>query len=146
MNYFVVIAALAATCLAQSIDIGAPAANSTVSPGQSITVEVDKPDSLTGSTEVALVLSMASCPADGCTDPSYDPSGDLGQILYNGPYNPQFHPETDPGKPPYQNFSVEVPTTFTSGENIALIATHLDLVGVGLSPLLEVIFVPLTIV
>ena len=150
MKFLAVVAALAATCYAQSIFITAPAANSTVSPGQSLIVEVDKPvrltfsmmqarlthptqDALTGSTEVALVLSMAPCPSNGCTDPSYDPSGDLGDILYNGPYDPEFH-NGMPGvlnKPPYQNLTIEVPTSFTSGEQIALIATHLNLIGVS---------------
>lgn len=43
MKYFAVVAALATTCLAQTIAISAPAANSTVSAGQSITVQVDEP-------------------------------------------------------------------------------------------------------
>ncbi|EKM52099.1 uncharacterized protein PHACADRAFT_165414 [Phanerochaete carnosa HHB-10118-sp] len=146
MKYFAVITALAATCLAQNIVINIPAANSTVSPGQWVTVEVDKPGAQSPSTEVALVLSMAPCPSVGCTDPSYNPSNQLGQILYNGPYNPQYHPETGVGKPQYQNFSIEVPTSFTSGENIALIATHINLIGAGPEPALQVLFVPLTVV
>ncbi|EKM60344.1 uncharacterized protein PHACADRAFT_23720 [Phanerochaete carnosa HHB-10118-sp] len=144
MKYFTVVAALAATGLAQSIVISTPAANSTVSAGQPITVEVDKQNTLTGSIEVALVLSIVPCPADGCTDPSYNPSDDLGQIFYNGAYNPQSQPGA-PQKPPHQNFTVQVPTSFTSGENVALIATHLNLVGAGPEPVLQVLFVPLTV-
>ncbi|EKM52118.1 uncharacterized protein PHACADRAFT_262599, partial [Phanerochaete carnosa HHB-10118-sp] len=144
MKYFAVVAALAATCFAQNIAIGFPAANSTVSPGQSMTVQVNKPDSLTGSTEVGLVLSMASCPADGCTSPSYDPSDILGQILFNGLWDPEFQPGATQ-LPPHQNFTVEVPPSFTSGENVALIATHLVLVGAGPEAILQTTFVPLTV-
>ncbi|GJE93123.1 hypothetical protein PsYK624_092820 [Phanerochaete sordida] len=146
MKYFAVLAALIATTLAQGISIATPAANSTVYPGQWITVEVDKPNSLTGSAEVALVLSMARCPSAGCTDPSYDPAGALGDILYNGPYDPQYHAEAGIGKPPHQNFSVPVPTSFAAGDKVALIATHLNLVEAGPHTNLETKFVPLTVV
>ena len=75
---------------------------------------------------------MARCPDIGCTSPEYNPSNILGSILYNGPYNPQYHPE-DPNREnsQYQNFSVEVPPTFTAGEQVALIGTHLNLIGVS---------------
>lgn len=87
---------------------------------------------MTGSEEVALVLSMAACNPSCTADPNYNPANLLGSILYNGPYNPQPHPEDTSGwKPFYQNFSIEVPTGFTSGEQVALIATHLNLVGVS---------------
>ena len=88
-------------------------------------------DTLTGSEEVALVLSMAACPEASCTSPQYNPSDILGQILYNGPYDPK-EDASLAWKPPHQNFTVTVPTSFSSGENVALIATHLSLVGVSL--------------
>ncbi|KIP06184.1 hypothetical protein PHLGIDRAFT_36040 [Phlebiopsis gigantea 11061_1 CR5-6] len=147
MKVFAVLASLVAACLAQNVAISAPPGNSTIFPGEWITVEVDKPNALSPSTEVALVLSIARCPAYGCTSPQYDPSSILGNILYNGPYNPQYHPE-DPikGKPQYQNFSVEIPPTLTAGEQVALIGTHLNLIGAGPEPYLQVLFVPLTVV
>ena len=43
MKYFAVLAALATTAFAQGISINAPTANSGVSPGQSLTVEIQKP-------------------------------------------------------------------------------------------------------
>lgn len=43
MKYFATLAALATTALAQGVFIGAPAANSSVYPGQWITVEVEQP-------------------------------------------------------------------------------------------------------
>ena len=88
-------------------------------------------DTLTGSEEVALVLSMAACPQGSCTSPQYNPSEILGQILYNGPYNPQPHPEAGLSKPPHQNFSIPVPTSLAPGDTVSLIATHFNLVGVS---------------
>ncbi|PSR94659.1 hypothetical protein PHLCEN_2v4391 [Hermanssonia centrifuga] len=166
MQSFFVLVCFVAACLGQSINIAAPLINSTVSAGQNITVEIDRPvcigipvvrcsgtDSvlelqrtLSASEEVALVLSMVSC-SPSCTDPSYDPSSSLGDILYNGLFDPEDHPVTPPDhKPPYQNFTVQVPTSFTSGEEIALIATHFTLVGAGPQPIVEVKFLPLEIV
>ncbi|THG99193.1 hypothetical protein EW026_g3107 [Hermanssonia centrifuga] len=146
MQSFFVLVCFVAACLGQSINIAAPLINSTVSAGQNITVEIDRPRTLSASEEVALVLSMVSC-SPSCTDPSYDPSSSLGDILYNGLFDPEDHPVTPPDhKPPYQNFTVQVPTWFTSGEKIALIATHFTLVGAGPQPIVEVKFLPLEIV
>lgn len=150
MKLFAVLGSLAAACYAQNVAIGSPLGNSTVYPGQYINVEVLKPvsrhmldclfvlsrfvrpqNSLSSSTEVAVVVSMAPCPSDGCTSTSYNPANFLGQILYNGPYNPQPHPEDQPFyRPPYQNFTLPVPTSFTPGEKVAVIVTHFSLIGV----------------
>lgn len=46
MKTFAVLASLVAACYAQSAFIGAPVANSTVTAGQNITVEIDKPVSM----------------------------------------------------------------------------------------------------
>lgn len=46
MKTFAVLASLVAACYAQSAFIGAPVANSTVTAGQNITVEIDKPVSI----------------------------------------------------------------------------------------------------
>ena len=43
MKFFAVALALAASAAAQNIFVSVPAANSTVFPGQQLTVEVDKP-------------------------------------------------------------------------------------------------------
>ncbi|KAH9920444.1 uncharacterized protein B0H18DRAFT_881086 [Fomitopsis serialis] len=131
-------ASLIALASAQGIDIGAPLAGSTISPGQNITVEVDRPNSLTGSEEVAIVISMVPCETSTCNSPNQDLSSELGYVLYNGPYSPQYDSITPPDhKPPYQNFSVQVPSWYTSGEHIALAVTHVSLVGAGPWVLLE---------
>ncbi|GJE91612.1 hypothetical protein PsYK624_077620 [Phanerochaete sordida] len=140
MKYTAVIAAFAATALAQGINIAAPAPNSSVFPGQFITVEVDRPTPLSSLAEVALVLSMERCSSNGCS------SNVLGQILYNGPYNPQHHPEAGVGKPPHQNFSIPVPTSLAPGDTVSLIATHFDLIGAGPSPNIDTRFIPLNVV
>lgn len=140
MKYLAVLAACAATVLAQGINIAAPAPNSSVYPGQWITVEIDKENFIQSSTEVGLVLSMAPCPTTGCS------ANVLGSILYNGPYNPQPHPEPAGGKPHYQNFSVPVPTWFSPGETVSLIATRFYLIGAGPVPTYDTRFEPLNIV
>ncbi|KAJ7723304.1 hypothetical protein DFH07DRAFT_783623 [Mycena maculata] len=138
MKFFtslLVSAMLTTATLAQSIDIGAPASGATVPAGSNITVEVDKPDTLTGSTEVAIVIGLLSCVGlpDGCPSPA----DDIGDVLYNGPYNPQFQ-EATPGKPPYQNFSVAIPGSVPSGP-AQLSVVHLSLVGLGPMPFFQIV-------
>lgn len=87
---------------------------------------------MTPSDDVAIVISITACPSTGCDDPSFDISQDLGGILYQGPYNAQYDSSRGAdGKPPHQNFTVQVPTYFTSGEEVALAVVHLALVEVG---------------
>lgn len=143
---------LAAAAFAQSVDIGAPASGTTVKAGSNITVEVDRPvsrtnqilnktsyivhrphtvpqNTLTGSTEVAVVIGFLSCVgfSTGICPP---PSEIIGSILYNGPYDPQFHTNVTPTKPPYQNFTVTIPKTAEAGP-AQLSVTHFSLVGVS---------------
>ncbi|GJE91552.1 hypothetical protein PsYK624_077020 [Phanerochaete sordida] len=137
MKYILALAAFAASALAQGISIASPASGSSVYPGQYITVEIDKPNFIDAEVDVAIVLSMAPCPSNGCS------AGALGDILYKGPFNPQ--PEQ--GKPePHENFSVETPTWFTPGNQVALIATYFDLVGAGPDPNIVQQFMPLNVV
>ncbi|KAJ7694857.1 hypothetical protein B0H17DRAFT_931470 [Mycena rosella] len=125
---------LATTAFAQSIAIGAPVDGSSVKAGSNITVEVDRPDTLTGSTEVAIVIGFLSCvpfPA-GCPSPS----DIIGNILYNGPYDPEFHTNVSVSKPPHQNFTVTIPANARTGP-AQLSVTHFSLVGAGPFPFLE---------
>ncbi|KII83245.1 hypothetical protein PLICRDRAFT_180650 [Plicaturopsis crispa FD-325 SS-3] len=122
----------AASALAQSIQIGAPAAGTSVSPGSSLVVEVDRPNSLTGSQEVAIVIALDSCSSSGGCRP---PSDVLGNILYSGGFNPEYSTPAD-GKPPHQNFTVQIPSGAQSGTNL-LTVTHFSLVGAGPYPLFE---------
>ncbi|KAH9841939.1 uncharacterized protein C8Q71DRAFT_355764 [Rhodofomes roseus] len=134
-------ASLVALTFAQGIDIGAPLAGSAILPGQNLTVEVDRPNSLTGSEEVAIVISIVPCETSTCNSPTEDIStnlGPLGVILYNGPYNPQYDSVSPPDhKPPHQNFTVQVPSWYRSGDSVALAVTHISLVSAGPWVLLE---------
>ncbi|KII83237.1 hypothetical protein PLICRDRAFT_127414 [Plicaturopsis crispa FD-325 SS-3] len=122
---------LAASALAQSIEIGAPPAGTIAARGSTLTIEVDRPNSLTGSQEIALVIALEPC-STGCRPPS----SALGSILYSGAYNPEYSATPADGKPPHQNFTVQIPSGTQLGTNL-LTVTHFSLVGAGPYPLLE---------
>ncbi|EPQ52422.1 hypothetical protein GLOTRDRAFT_140188 [Gloeophyllum trabeum ATCC 11539] len=126
----------------QSVAIGYPPAGTTVAPGSNFTVQVDKPNSLTGSTDVSLIIALHACTTNAsgalaCTSPAEE----MGTILYSGPYAPQYTNASGTGeKPPHQNFSVAVPATGFDG--VALLSVgHVALVGAGNSPMFEVVYV-----
>ncbi|KAI0260654.1 hypothetical protein BC834DRAFT_533665 [Gloeopeniophorella convolvens] len=131
---FFVLASLAAGALAQSINIGYPADGATITPGSALTVQVNRPNSLTGSQEVAIVISLLECPSVPCPAPS----DRLGSTLYAGGYNPQYPTAPSPQDEPQQNFTVTVPSSFSSGGTAQLSVTHLSLVGAGPFPLIEI--------
>ncbi|CCM04903.1 uncharacterized protein FIBRA_07099 [Fibroporia radiculosa] len=153
MKFLAVIASLAATCLAQGITIQT-STNGTVYPGQNFTVEVTKPArafllvEATPSVEVAIVIGLVQCPDQNCNSSGFNISQDIGYTLYYGPYNPQYDSIVPPDhKPPYQNFTVQVPTQFGSGDEVALSVTRLALaeMAAGSSIWLEIPWVPLTV-
>ena len=132
----------ATAAFAQSATIGLPAYNQTVSPGQDLIVQVQRPvclslcfptgnrlrffgsqNSLTGSEEVAVVIGVQSCPNRPCTPPS----DFMGTILYNGQFDPQYH---EVYLPPYQNITVQVPSSIPEGTALIGVA-HVTLVGVS---------------
>ncbi|KAJ7723303.1 hypothetical protein DFH07DRAFT_759603 [Mycena maculata] len=128
----VVLSCMAVGALSQGIRIGAPLNGTTVKPGSQIIVEVDKPDTLTGSTELALVIGFLNCFSDPCPSPM----DRIGDILYNGSYRPQFHTNTGIWKLPYQNFTVTVPESASCGD-AQLSVIHFSLVGAGPFPFLQ---------
>ncbi|KAF9816039.1 hypothetical protein IEO21_04214 [Rhodonia placenta] len=125
-----VLGALAASALAQNIAIGAPVALDPIPAGTNLTVQVNRPDSLTGSTEVGIAIALKSCAGytNGCAD--IDITQALGDVLYVGGYDPEFRAG---GWYPYQNFTVQVPAGFSTGQAI-LSVTQLSLVGAGPFP------------
>ncbi|OBZ66816.1 hypothetical protein A0H81_13332 [Grifola frondosa] len=134
------LACFTASALAQRIAIGAPARFSTVARGSNITVEVDKPNALTGSKDIAIVIGLVSCNGHEKNEcASFDVTQVVGQILYSGPYKPQYETQQPgvPFKPPYQNFTVQVPATFQKGQ-ASLSVSHFSLVGAGPYPFLDV--------
>ncbi|KAG1759275.1 hypothetical protein EDD22DRAFT_906736 [Suillus occidentalis] len=124
-----------------SAAIGYPPQGLSVSPGSSLTVQVERPvslrhavmpcslinaflqNSLTGSEEVAVVIGIQSCPGTPCIAPA----DYMGQILYNGPFSPQYH---ETYNPPYENFTVQIPSSIASGTALLGVA-HVTLVGVS---------------
>ncbi|KAI0712905.1 hypothetical protein C8Q72DRAFT_220600 [Fomitopsis betulina] len=130
----IVCSALALAAVAQNINIALPAALTTVNAGDNITVQVEKPNSLTGSTEVGIAISLKSCNGftGGCD--AVDISEVLGRTLLISQWAPTYH---EGGWYPYFNFSVTIPAGFQSGDAI-LSATHLVLVGAGPFPYTQV--------
>ncbi|KAG6809480.1 hypothetical protein H0H92_016087 [Tricholoma furcatifolium] len=114
------------TVYAQGALIGYPPSGTTVSAGSNITVEIDRPNSLSSSTEVAVVIGLISCP----TSPCRPVTDGVGTVLYNGPYHPAL-PPAGSGKPPHQNFTVTVPSDFPTG-TAQLGVVHVTLIGVRL--------------
>ena len=79
-----------------------------------------------------MVISMLQCAPNAACDP---PSEILGNILYVGPFDPEFPSVfTPPFDQPQQNFSVQVPSYFQSGNQVQLAVTLLTLIGVSGSP------------
>ena len=78
-----------------------------------------------------MVISMLQCTTNaGCPPPSEI----LGNILYVGPFDPEFPSVfTPPNDQPQQNFSVQVPSNFQSGNQVQLAVTLLTLIGVSSS-------------
>jgi hypothetical protein len=140
---FVTFASLAVCAFAQSINIGYPFPNKQIKPGQHLTVQVNRPDTLTGSQEVAIVISLLECPQNS-TCP--DPSDELGSTLYSGPYNPQFPTFSTPNDEPQQNFTVIVPSDFVPNRTAQLAVTHLSLVGAGPFGLYQIVNLTLNVV
>ncbi|KAG1827630.1 uncharacterized protein BJ212DRAFT_65931 [Suillus subaureus] len=112
---------------AQQVVIMSPLAGTSVSPGKNITVTIGKPDSLSASEEVAVVIAIRSCARDLCA-PQVEA---LGDILYNGPFNPRTN-----SNQPTQDFNIRIPQS-TSNGNALLTVTHFALIGAGPRPWME---------
>ncbi|GJE93122.1 hypothetical protein PsYK624_092810 [Phanerochaete sordida] len=146
MKFFAAVAALATAAFAQNITIASPSSGTSVHAGEQLLVDVAKPNSQTSSQEIVLLLSLVHCATEGCAD-TFDPSaGAVGQILYQGAYSPQYHSEAEVYGAPYQNFTVTMPSSLSPGDQVALIATHLSLVGAGQYTNLQNTYVALNVV
>ncbi|KAH7929596.1 hypothetical protein BV22DRAFT_974682, partial [Leucogyrophana mollusca] len=135
---------LSGAALAQNVYIAAPPDGTTVSPGSDVVIDIQRPNSLSASEEVAVVIAIQSCATGPCTPPSES----LGMILYNGRYNPQV--PSQPSGPnagfqqPSQNFTVQIPSSMRNGSAL-LTVTHLALIGAGPAPWMEYKNVSLTV-
>ncbi|KAF8075233.1 hypothetical protein FPV67DRAFT_1446175 [Lyophyllum atratum] len=144
MKFFTTLAALStflAAASAQSIAIGFPADGVSVQAGSKVVVEIDRPNSLSGSTEVAIVIGLQSC----ATSPCRPVTDGMGTVLYNGGYKPQYQQNAPGHKPPHQNFTVLIPSNTAKGK-AQLGVTHVSLIGAGLAPFLETRNITLNVV
>nr|GAT49293.1 predicted protein [Mycena chlorophos] len=124
----------------QATSVGAPAAGTNIRLGKKFTVQIDRPNSIEGGTEVGLAIALAACPGGTCPDPS----GQLGYVLYAG----QFSPTTHPMAQIYENFSVTAPSAdagLTTGP-AQLAVVRLWLAGAGPAPDVETHTVALNMV
>ncbi|RPD62829.1 hypothetical protein L227DRAFT_562089 [Lentinus tigrinus ALCF2SS1-6] len=131
--------AFIASALAQRIAVGAPAEWTNVQPGQNVTVRVDKPNSLSGSQDIAIAIGLWPCGSTACSN--IDVQEVLGDVVYSGPYTPQL---VSPGLPPFQNFTVTVPEHFQP-QQVSLSVAHFALIGAGSMPFMEVANITLII-
>ncbi|KAI1832367.1 hypothetical protein CBS147337_6625 [Penicillium roqueforti] len=124
MHFTFSLAALAGLAVAQKAVIGLPTADQTVAPGSDIIIQVQRPNSLTGSEEMAVAIGIVSCPSENC-----QPANNImGSIFYNRLFDPVSH---ETYLPPYQNFTVTVPSSFAAGQAQVNVA-HTALIGVTL--------------
>ncbi|KAI0632497.1 hypothetical protein C8Q77DRAFT_1218845 [Trametes polyzona] len=129
MKLLVVLSALTSLAAAQMAVIRAPPAKSTFAPGDKFIVDVDRPDTLTGSQEVSVAIGLLPCAgrAPPGTCDGIDTTEQIGIALYAGSYTPQLRPG---GSDLFENFTVSVPSDFPSGP-AALSVAHFSLVGVS---------------
>ncbi|KAJ5104533.1 hypothetical protein NUU61_001880 [Penicillium alfredii] len=121
--------ALFGIALAQNAHIGLPTTGQKLSRGDDVTVQVQRPNTLSPSQEMAVAIGIASCGKKGCNVAS----DVLGTVVYNGKFKPEYH---ESGLPPYQNFTVKVPDSLAQGRAQVNVA-HATLVGAGPQPYLE---------
>ncbi|KIK59514.1 hypothetical protein GYMLUDRAFT_669875 [Collybiopsis luxurians FD-317 M1] len=130
LTLFSLLAVAITSVAAQGAKVGAPADMTEITAGSSFTAMIERPLTLTGSTEVAVVIGLLSCDTRACPGPS----GSLGTVLYQGPFNPQL--SDDHRLPPHQNFTLAVLPDFEKGQAQFGVA-HFTLVGASVWPLLD---------
>lgn len=119
----------AGTAAAQGLTIQNPPEGANVKAGQNLTIQVIKNGDIESSIEAGFVIGFLPCPV--ATNPSGCSPAELGSILFNGPYNPEVHGVG----PPFQNFTVTIPSDASAGAAQIAIARFF-LIGAGPSPTL----------
>ncbi|KAI9371154.1 hypothetical protein BJX61DRAFT_543951 [Aspergillus egyptiacus] len=137
MKTFAILASLAATALGQNVFVHLPEGPKLPAGGK-VTVQVQRPNSLTGSDEMGIAIGIQSC----ATGPCYDAEQTLGSALYNGPFKPAYHEYYNP---PYENFTVTIPESTAKGKAVVGVA-HAALVGASNWPFFEVVNATATVV
>ncbi|KAJ5543898.1 hypothetical protein N7494_005177 [Penicillium frequentans] len=95
MRFIFFLVAFAGLAMAQNSVIGLPTA--------------DQANSLTSSQEMAVATGLVSCPSRVCQPAS----NIIGSVVYNGLFDPVYH---EAYLPPYQNFTITVPSSFAAGQ------------------------------
>ncbi|KIM73515.1 hypothetical protein PILCRDRAFT_829099 [Piloderma croceum F 1598] len=114
---------IATAALAQNITIGSPANNTKVSPGETIIVQIMKPNGLSSSMDISAVIAINTC-TTSC--PSL-PQQQLGVVVFAGPFSPV---QSGFGYAA-QNYTVQLPSSLPTGKEVLLIALHFGLIGAG---------------
>jgi len=117
--------------LAQAVTIESPPAGASIAQGESFTVQIARPDTLTGSIEVSVAIGVVSCASRPCS--TFTTTQDLGSVLYYGPYTPELYGGRTPE---YENFTVSLPSGFSLGAAQINVA-HFSLLGLGPSLFFE---------
>ncbi|KAH6912985.1 hypothetical protein BKA70DRAFT_1184384 [Coprinopsis sp. MPI-PUGE-AT-0042] len=122
---------LVASALGQSTFISVPQPGTSLSSGDTFTVQIQRPAAgMMASTEVGFAIGIVSCSRS-----SSCPPGDslFGQVLYNGPYRPQRY-EAAPVQP-YQNFTLTLPELPKGLAQINTVRLHMIGAGPGVMPI-----------
>ncbi|KAI0372890.1 hypothetical protein BV20DRAFT_938800 [Pilatotrama ljubarskyi] len=134
MKFAFAFLALAGSALAQSITIFAPSANTTVTAGSNLVVDVEKKPGLSGPSDVSVVIGLQTCPSDCETTAA---SGSIGAPLFKGNYDPQLTPGSG-SSAGFQNYTVQIPATMPKGTAMLSVA-HFFLGGAALVPGVETV-------
>ncbi|KAI0647285.1 hypothetical protein C8Q79DRAFT_925852 [Trametes meyenii] len=127
MKAYFVFLAFVGSALAQSITIFSPSADTTVTAGNSLVVDIERKPGLSGPSSVSVVIGLKPCGTLGCRALSV-PSG-VGTPVFMGGFNPQSVPGSG-STARFQNFTIQVPPTFPKGQALLTVA-HFFLGGVG---------------
>ncbi|KAL3496130.1 hypothetical protein BJX62DRAFT_134797 [Aspergillus germanicus] len=137
MKTFAILTSLAATALAQNVFVNLPE-GPTLEAGSEAIIQVTRPNSLTGSREIAVAIGVYPCNNGHCLPAE----STLGTVLYNGPFKPEYH---ELSGLPYENFTVTVPADLAKGSAVVGVA-HAALVGAANWPFFEVVNTTATVV
>ncbi|KAF8623297.1 hypothetical protein AX17_007469 [Amanita inopinata Kibby_2008] len=123
--------ALAVAGVAQSFLIGYPPPGAKIHTGRNFTVEIVVPNSIQGPIDVGIAIGLNPCGHNPCPGPQLA----VGHVLYSGLFKARL-PSSGPYKPPFENFTLEVPSTFPKG-HAQLNVVYCGLFGAGPSPTLQ---------
>ncbi|KAI6152428.1 hypothetical protein BKA82DRAFT_993350 [Pisolithus tinctorius] len=126
--FVTVLAAIVASALGQTIELGSPQNGDVLTIGKNFTVQVVQPDSLASVIQIGIALSIDNCNNGVCPQPTEQ----LGNVLYAGPWTPTGHAQGGF----YQNFTFQLDQYSTTGPAVFTLS-HFCLLGAGPVPFTE---------